>query len=234
MKKNSYLVIIPTYNEVLNIIELVRSIIYELSDIDILIVDDNSPDGTSLAVEFEMLSKKQILIIKREGKLGIASAYIDGFKYALNNNYTHVVQMDADGSHQVKDLKKLIAASLNDKKCVIIGSRYVKFNPKKIWKLSRYILSKAANIYTKFFLKIDMSDITSGFRVYPLLIFKNINFETIKGKDFVFQIEMSKLIKDHKIKIKEVEIDFIDRVNGKSKMDLGMIIESFIYVFKNR
>ena len=234
MKKNSYLVIIPTYNEVFNIIELVRSIIYEFPDIDILIIDDSSPDGTSLAVEFEMLSKKQISIMKRAGKLGIASAYIDGFKYAMSNNYTHVVQMDADGSHQVKDLKKLIASSLFDKNCVIIGSRYIEFNQKKIWRLSRFLLSKGANIFARFFLKINMSDITSGFRVYPLSIFKQFNFETIKGKDFVFQIEMSKFVKDHKIKVKEIGIDFIDRVNGKSKMDLGMIIESFIYVLKNR
>ena len=234
MKKNTYLVIIPTYNEVFNIIGLIRSINFQLPNVDILVIDDNSPDGTYLAVEFEMLTLNKIKLIKRDGKKGIATAYKEGFKYGINNNYTHLIQMDADGSHQVKDLKRLVDLSILEKSSVIIGSRYTKIGEKKIWNYHRYFLSKAANLYTKLLLKINLSDITSGFRVYPVEVIKKFNLNTLKGKDFVFQIEMSKLIKDHKIITQEVDIEFVDRVNGESKMNFDMILESFIYVIRNR
>ena len=234
MKKNTYLVIIPTYNEVFNIIGLIRKINYQLPNVDILVIDDNSPDGTYLAVEFEMLTQNTIKLIKRDEKKGIATAYKEGFKYGIINNYTHLIQMDADGSHQVKDLQRLIELSLLEKSSVIIGSRYTKIGEKKIWNYNRYLLSKAANLYTKLLLKINLSDITSGFRVYPVEVIKRFNFGTVKGRDFVFQIEMSKLLKDHEIAVKEVDIEFIDRVNGESKMNFGMILESFIYVMRNR
>lgn len=234
MKKNTYLVIIPTYNEVFNIIGLIRKINYHLPNLDILVIDDNSPDGTYLAVEFEMLTQNKIKLIKRDEKKGIATAYKEGFKYGIINSYTHLIQMDADGSHQVKDLQRLIELSLLEKSSVIIGSRYSKIGEKKIWNYNRYLLSKAANLYTKLLLKINLSDITSGFRVYPVEVIKRFNLNTVKGRDFVFQIEMSKLLKDHKIAVKEVDIEFIDRVNGESKMNFGMILESFIYVMRNR
>jgi dolichol-phosphate mannosyltransferase len=234
VKKNTYLVIIPTYNEVFNIIGLIRSINFQLPNVDILVIDDNSPDGTYLAVEFEMLTQSKIKLIKRDGKKGIATAYKEGFKYGINNNYTHLIQMDADGSHQVKDLKRLVDLSELEKSSVIIGSRYTKIGEKKIWNYQRYLLSKAANLYTKLLLKINLSDITSGFRVYPVEVIKKFNLNTVKGKDFVFQIEMSNLLKDHKIITHEIDIEFVDRVHGESKINFGMILESFIYVIRNR
>ena len=225
---NKYLIIIPTFNEKDNISTVLTQIINLNNDFDILVVDDNSPDGTSDIVEEFILLNSNINIIKRKNKGGLGSAYIDGFKWSINNNYNYVMQIDADLSHNPKDLIRFKAKSV--KYDLVIGSRYIKGISIVNWPLSRLILSYFANFYARTVIGIPIKDVTGGFKCISTKILKSINLDEIKSEGYSFQIELNFLIWINNYSITEIPIVFTDRTKGTSKMSKFVILEAIYMV----
>jgi len=224
------LVVIPTYNESENIEKLIQ----ELSSLEhhIMIVDDNSPDGTSEIVENLKEKNNNLYLIKRESKLGLGSAYRDGFKAAMNMGYEFFVEMDADFSHQTIDLVEMIKNI--DKADVIIGSRYIEGGGITGWNYKRRLLSKLANLYTQILFGYHIKDSTSGFRIYNRESLEKINFQKTKSDGYSFQIEMTYRANKKNLKILEIPITFYERRKGESKMTGQIINEAIISLFKLR
>jgi len=222
MIKSKLLAIIPTYREAENIEKFINNLFK--FNLDILIVDDNSNDGTQEIVLDLMNSSNRLNLLKRPSKLGLGSAYREGFKYAIKQNYTHVLEMDADFSHQFNDLKQLLNYYSNND--VVIGSRYIKEGKTEGWGLHRKILSLIANIYVRTITGIGIKDATSGFRIYSVQALNTINFETTQSEGYSFQIEMSYRAWKKNLKIKEVPITFVERESGASKMNYKIILEA--------
>jgi len=222
MIKSKLLAIIPTYREAENIEKFINNLFK--FNLDILIVDDNSNDGTQEIVLDLMNSSNRLNLLKRPSKLGLCSAYREGFKYAIKQNYTHVLEMDADFSHQFNDLKQLLNYYSNND--VVIGSRYIKEGKTEGWGLHRKILSLIANIYVRTITGIGIKDATSGFRIYSVQALNTINFETTQSEGYSFQIEMSYRAWKKNLKIKEVPITFVERESGASKMNYKIILEA--------
>ena len=220
---NHTLVIIPTYNESENISTLLDQL--TVLDVDVLIVDDNSPDNTAEFVKKTNLYNSKVFLIIREKKLGLGSAYRDGFVWALSKEYKYVVEMDADFSHTVSDLSKLLKNKDNND--LVIGSRYVDGGAVEGWNKYRYILSFLANKYSKFFTFCKVNDMTSGFRIYSDYALKSVDFQKTKSNGYAFQIEMTVLCVIKKLQIKEVPITFYERRDGKSKMTSSIVLEAF-------
>lgn len=220
MSKN--IIVIPTYNEEDNIVELVESL--SKIDSDIIFVDDNSPDETQNIIKQLKKFNTSIFLIGREGKNGYASACIEGFLYGLKNEYDYIIQMDADLSHSAEDLEKLI--ELSEENDLVIGSRYTKNGRTSGWGLSRILLSRIANIFSKFYLKQDIRDLTSGFRVYRAEILQIVELEQLKSEGYGFLVEILYKISKFTKKIKEVPIHFNDRKFGQSKMNSKIIFEA--------
>ena len=217
------LVVIPTYNEADNILLLLSEVL--LLDVDVLVVDDNSPDGTQKLILEHDLFGKRIFILQRETKLGLGSAYREGFQWGIENKYHNMIQMDADFSHQVSDLKKLIDEKKDSD--VVIGSRYIKSGKIDGWSNNRYLLSLFANKYSRFLTFSKIHDMTSGFRIYTLNALNQIDFKSTKSNGYAFQIEMTVLSLIAKLNIVEIPITFNERREGSSKMSLGIVIEAF-------
>jgi dolichol-phosphate mannosyltransferase len=232
-KKNEILLVIPTYNESESIIHTIRDIFKKNKNIDILIIDDNSPDGTSDIIRFESKKNSNLYLIVGEKKDGIALAYKKGFYYAIKNKYKYVAQCDGDGSHSAEDLCNMIELIKQKDNTIVIGSRYISKN-NKVWRLDRFLISRLGNYYINYMMGLSMKDTTSGFRIYPCSILKNINFSSFKGKSFVFQVEMSREIVKNNLNFIEYDINFKDRVFGESKLDLNTIYETLLYVSKTR
>ena len=230
MNINKNIIIIPTFNESENITNIINEL--KIFDLDILIVDDNSQDKTSEIVKELMIKNKKIKILERPRKLGLGSAYRDGFRYCIENDYENLIQMDADFSHRIEDLKNMLTF-INSYE-VIIGSRYVDGGGSIGWSRIRKILSKVANIYAKIITKSNIYDMTSGFRIYSRNALEKIEYDKTKSDGYSFQIEMSVRANNQKLKIKEVPIVFNERREGESKMDLKIIIEALFIVFKLR
>ncbi len=215
--------VIPTYNESDNVSELVYKIFSLKLDIDILFVDDNSPDGTADKIR-TLMDKYNIFLINRSGKLGLSSAYIEGFKWALNKNYDTIIQMDADLSHSPNSIPSLLdEIKSND---VVIGSRYLNGINVVNWPLSRLILSYFANVYAKIITGVNVKDLTGGFKCFKAEVLNSIDLSMISSEGYSFQIEMNCQAKYRGYKIKEVPIIFIDRTVGKSKMTKKIIFEA--------
>ena len=217
------LVVIPTYNEAENILLLLSEIL--LLDVDVLVVDDNSPDGTQKLILEHDLFDRRVFILQREAKLGLGSAYREGFQWGIENKYHNMIQMDADFSHQVSDLKKLIDEKKHND--VVIGSRYVKSGKIEGWSNNRYLLSLLANKYSRFLTFSKIHDMTSGFRIYTLNALNEIDFKSTKSNGYAFQIEMTVLSLIANLKIVEIPITFNERREGNSKMSLNIVIEAF-------
>jgi dolichol-phosphate mannosyltransferase len=230
------LVIIPTYNEKENIEAIIRATFEQETPFNILIVDDNSPDGTSgivtkLINEFPM----RLFLEKRKEKNGLGTAYIHGFKWAIKNNYDYVIEMDADFSHNPKDLNYLYKACKTDGADVSIGSRYVNNKVNVVnWDIKRLLLSYFASKYVKFITRIPVFDTTAGFVCYKRKVLETIQLDKIKFVGYAFQIEMKFKAWKHKFNIKEISIVFTDRTLGKSKMSEGIISEALFGVIKMR
>ena len=223
-------IVIPTYNENKNIgilIEKIRSLNSKYN-LDILIIDDNSPDETYKTINHIQQNDSRLHLIKRKAKLGLGSAYCEGFKWAINNNFDFLIQMDADLSHSPEDILEFLK-DMNDK-TLLIGSRYKTGVNVVNWPLQRLILSYLANVYARFITGIKVNDLTSGFKCIPINILKKINIDNIKSEGYSFQIEVNCLCVYNDFDIKEQPIIFYDRTNGISKMSKKIILEAIIRV----
>jgi dolichol-phosphate mannosyltransferase len=224
------IVIIPTYNEKENITAIINAVIVLGNQYNVLVVDDGSPDGTANIVkELMQLHTDKIFIQERKGKLGLGTAYIHGFKWALENQYDYIFEMDADFSHNPLDLDKLLAACENGAD-VAIGSRYVKGGATENWPLDRLIYSKGGSLYTRMITGMPVKDPTAGFICYKNKVLAAMQLDHISFIGYAFQIEMKFASWRLGFKLKEVPITFIDRKIGTSKMSKGIIKEAVLGV----
>ena len=232
MKGNS-LIIIPTFNESENIELIINKILLLNDSNDILVVDDNSPDGTSKNVsDLKKENIDRIFLIVRDNKLGLGSAYKEGFNWALNKNYSYIFEMDADLSHdpeEIVNLKELLIKSGSD---VAIGSRYLDGVSVVNWPLSRIFLSYFANIYVRIITGMPIKDATSGFIGYTNESLSSLNIDNIKFNGYAFQIEMKFKLWKKNFKLREHQIIFVNRKSGKSKMDKNIIFEAIFGVIR--
>ncbi|MBN9293953.1 MAG: polyprenol monophosphomannose synthase [Flavobacteriia bacterium] len=229
------IVIIPTYNERENVEKIIRQVLSYDALFSILIIDDNSPDGTAAIVE-GLLSEfpNRIFIEKRPGKLGLGTAYIHGFKWALAKGFTYIFEMDCDFSHNPDDLERLLKPLQTGNYQLSIGSRYCKGGKVKNWPWDRILLSYFASIYVRLILWVGIKDTTAGFMCYHKDVLSTIDFDKIHFKGYAFQICMKYATKKNGFKVIEVPITFIDRQFGESKMSTGIFKEAVIGVWKMR
>lgn len=232
MSDQKSLVIIPTYNELDNMPKLIPLVLSQDDNINILVVDDNSPDGTADYVEELARKNDRIHLIKREGKMGLGTAYIAGFKYALQNNYDYIFEMDADFSHDPKEIKNFLAAIKDSD--LVLGSRYIHGIRVLNWPMRRLLLSFFASVYTRIITGMPVRDATGGFKCFRRKVLEAINLDKIKSNGYSFQIEMTFKAYAKGFKIKEIPIVFIDRVKGKSKMSRKIVREAVTMVWKLR
>jgi dolichol-phosphate mannosyltransferase len=224
------IVIIPTYNEKENIAAIIHAVIALDNHYHVLVVDDGSPDGTATIVKDLMQKHPDMIFIQeRKGKLGLGTAYIHGFKWALDHQYDYIFEMDADFSHNPKDLDRLLAACENGAD-VAIGSRYVKGGATENWPLDRLIYSKGGSLYTRIITGMPVKDPTAGFMCYKHKVLASMQLDNIKFIGYAFQIEMKFASWRLGFKLKEVPITFIDRKIGISKMSKGIIQEAILGV----
>lgn len=228
------LVIIPTYNEKENVEKMIRKVMSLEGDWHLLIVEDNSPDGTADIVKKVMPEfPDRLFIEERQGKLGLGTAYLHGFNWGLERGYDYLCEMDCDFSHNPDDLNRLLQACL-DGADLSIGSRYVKGGKVSNWPLTRLMLSYFASWYVRMILWIGIKDTTAGFKCYHRDVLEKINFDAVEFKGYAFQICMKFAAKKHGFKIVEVPITFIDREFGTSKMSTGIFKEAIFGVWKMR
>lgn len=227
------LVIIPTYNEKDNIHRIIDAVFALQQDFHILIVDDGSPDGTgNIVKELQTKYAGQLFLEERSGKLGLGTAYIHGFKWALARNYQYITEMDADFSHNPADLVRLHHACAAEGADVSVGSRYVKGGNTENWPWDRAVLSYGASIYVRLITWIPVKDATAGFVCYKRRVLEKIRLDKIQFVGYAFQIEMKFTAWKLGFKIKEVPITFIDRKEGYSKMSKGIVKEGILGVLK--
>jgi dolichol-phosphate mannosyltransferase len=228
------IVIIPTYKEKDNIEKIIRKVFSLKVNLEILIIDDNSPDGTADIVKKlrDEEFSAQLHIIERDGKLGLGTAYITGFKWCLENGYDYIFEMDADFSHNPDDLPRLLNACVNENADMSIGSRYITGVNVVNWPMGRVIMSYFASKYVQFVTGIKVKDTTAGFVCYHRSVLETIDLDNIKFKGYAFQIEMKFSAWKHGFEIKEVPIIFTDRTEGESKMNKSIFYEAVIGVIQ--
>lgn len=234
---NNAIVIIPTYNEQENITLLIDAIFSLPKDFDILIVDDNSPDGTAelvkdLQTTYNTDSHWRIHLLQRPGKLGLGTAYIEGFRYAMQHGYDFVLQMDADFSHNPKDLVNLYLSCSENGSDLAIGSRYATGVNVVNWPMGRVLLSFFASKYVQLITGIPVHDTTAGFVCYRKKVLETIPLDEIRFIGYAFQIEMKFLTWKYGFRLYEVPIIFTDRTRGQSKMSVGIFKEAFLGVMQ--
>jgi dolichol-phosphate mannosyltransferase len=227
------LVIIPTFNEKENIKSIIIAIFALQKDFDILVVDDNSPDGTADIVK-DLMHKfaDRLYILERKGKLGLGTAYIYGFKYALDHEYEYIIEMDADFSHNPKDLEFLYKACENDGNDLAIGSRYSSGVNVVNWPMGRVLLSYFASIYVQIVTGIHIKDSTAGFVCYRRKVLETIDLDKVKFVGYAFQIEMKFTTWKFGFKIVEIPIIFTNRALGESKMSTGILSEAVFGIIR--
>ena len=234
MIKPRALIIIPTFNEKENVDKMINAVL-DLEDFfHVLFVDDNSPDGTADLVSNRIGdSNGRIHLEKRKGKQGLGTAYIHGFKWAIKKEYDYVFEMDCDFSHNPKDLIRLYQ-ELEKGIDLVIGSRYCSGGKIKNWPFKRILMSYFASVYVRLILFISIRDTTAGFKGYRIEVLKKIKLDSIKFKGYAFQICMKYAALNHKFKVKEIPITFVDRIEGESKMSTGIFKEAFFGVWAMR
>ena len=227
------LIIIPTYNEKENIEKIIRKVFSLEKSFDIIIIDDGSPDGTSEIVNsLQKEYSEKLYLEKRTGKLGLGTAYIHGFKWALERDYQFIFEMDADFSHNPDDLIKLYNANKNDGGDVAIGSRYVQGVNIVNWPMSRLLMSFFASKYVKFITGMPIHDSTAGFKCYRRVVLETINFTKLQFVGYAFQIEMKFKAWKYGFNVVEVPVIFTDRTEGDSKMSSGIFMEAVLGVLQ--
>lgn len=229
------LVIIPTYNEKENVERILRKVFSLPEDLHVLIVDDGSPDGTAEIVKSLQLEfPGKLHLEQRSGKLGLGTAYIYGFKWALARNYKFIFEMDCDFSHNPEDLPRLLAPLKEGKADLSVGSRYCKGGKVSNWPLNRILMSYFASVYVRCILWINVKDTTAGFKCYSDKVLRAIDLDDIRFVGYAFQIEMKYRALKKGFRITEVPITFIDRQLGVSKMSMNIFKEAFWGVLKMR
>jgi len=232
METPKTLVIIPTYNEKENIEKMIHTVFSLSKPFNLLIIDDNSPDGTSTIIkELQKAYPEQLHLIERSGKLGLGTAYIAGFKWALENDYEYICEMDADFSHNPEDLIRLQEACINGAD-LAIGSRYISGVNVVNWPIGRVLMSYYASWYVRFITGMSIRDTTAGFKCYSKKVLQTIDLDKIKLKGYAFQIEMKFTTWKYGFKIVEVPIIFTERQEGASKMSGGIFNEAVWGVIK--
>ena len=226
------LVIIPTYNEINNLHKLLPYILNSYPELHVLIVDDNSPDGTAKYVEELGRSDQRVRVLKRESKMGLGTAYVAGFKYMLSNGYDAAIQMDADYSHDPIEIKNFLEKIKSYD--LIIGSRYINGVRVINWPIGRLLLSYFANLYTRVVTGMPVKDATGGFKCFKRQVLESINLDKIKSNGYSFQIEMNYKAWKNNFKLIEIPITFMDRVHGTSKMSKKIVYEAVFMVWKLR
>lgn len=228
---SSNLVIIPTYNEKENIENIIRTVFSLPITFHVLVIEDGSPDGTAAIVKkMQAEFPSQLFMVERKGKLGLGTAYIAGFKWAIERKYEYIFEMDADFSHNPNDLPKLYNACANQGADVAIGSRYITGVNVVNWPMGRVLMSYLASKYVRFVLGVNISDTTAGFKCYRREVLETIELDKIRFKGYAFQIEMKYTAFECGFTIKEVPIIFINRELGTSKMNSGIFGEAFFGV----
>ena len=228
--KQRILVIIPTYNEIENIADVLGKVLNQPIGADILIIDDNSPDGTGQYVEEETKKNPRLHILKRPGKMGLGTAYVAGFKYAIQNQYDYIFEMDADLSHDPNELPNFMKAIAHAD--LVIGSRYINGVNVVNWPLRRLLLSYFASVYTRVLTGLPVRDTTSGFKCFRRKVLETIDLDSLQSSGYSFQVEMHWLTWKHHFIVKEMPIIFVDRTIGKSKMSKKIVREAILMVWK--
>jgi len=227
------LVIIPTYNEVENVIDMINAIFAISQDVHVLVVDDNSPDGTALKVEEKRTNyKNRLFLLNRKSKSGLGTAYISGFRWGLGKDYKYFFQIDCDFSHNPQDLTRLYINLIEEGSDLCIGSRYIRGINVVNWPLSRILLSYFASFYVRIITGMGISDPTAGFKAYRRTVLESLNLDNVEFIGYAFQIEMKFRIWLKDFKIQEIPIIFKDREKGISKLDSSIIKEAVFGVLK--
>ncbi len=236
MKESDSIVIIPTYNEKENIENIIRAVFALPKSFHILIIDDGSPDGTAFIVRGLMQDEfaDRLFMVERQGKLGLGTAYICGFKWALEHGYDFVFEMDADFSHNPEDLPRLYHACADEGFDVAVGSRYVSGVNVVNWPMGRVLMSYYASRYVQFVTGIPVRDTTAGFKCYRRRVLETVDLDAIRFKGYAFQIEMKFTAYKLGFKIKEVPVIFVNRREGTSKMSGGIFGEALFGVMRLR
>jgi dolichol-phosphate mannosyltransferase len=229
MKKS--LIIIPTYNEADNVSKIIPEVLAQDEGFNVLIVDDNSPDGTAKLVKEMQKTNARIHLIERPGKQGLGTAYVAGFKYAISYSFDFIFEMDADFSHDPKSLMKLLAKA-EEGYDLVIGSRYISGVNVINWPMRRLILSYSANLYTQIITGLPIKDATAGFKCYRRVVLESFDLDSIRSNGYSFQIETNFLAWKHGFRICEVPIVFTDRRQGVSKMSKKIMHEAAWMVWK--
>ena len=235
MQKSDSIVIIPTYNEKENIENIIRAVFGLEKTFHILIIEDGSPDGTAAIVkELQKEFPERLFMIERKGKLGLGTAYICGFKWAVEHKYDYIFEMDADFSHNPNDLPRLYNACANEGNDVAIGSRYVSGVNVVNWPMGRVLMSYYASKYVRFITGIKVKDTTAGFKCYRREVLETIELDKVRFKGYAFQIEMKFTAHKCGFKIKEVPVIFVNRELGTSKMNSSIFGEAVFGVMRLR
>ena len=229
------LVIIPTYNESENINKVLKAALDSGPDFHLLVVDDNSPDGTADIVrEMIEIYKGRVFLIERAGKLGLGTAYIAGFKWGLERNYDYIFEMDADFSHNPLDLPRLLKVVSSGEGDLAIGSRYVKGGAIENWPFIRHFLSYGASLYVRMITWMPIKDPTAGYKCYSAQVLRAIDLDKVRFIGYAFQIEMKYKAWCKGFKVKEIPVTFTDRIEGSSKMSKAIVREAIFGVLKLR
>ena len=226
------LVVIPTYNEAENIARLIPQVLEQAEGVEVLVVDDSSPDGTGDIVRALSEGDPRVHMLLRNAKMGLGTAYVAGFKYALTGGYDFVFEMDADFSHSPKEIPNFLAKMKDHD--LVLGSRYTKGVRVLNWPMQRLLLSWTANVWTRFFTGIPVHDATGGFKCYRIDVLRSINLDKITSNGYAFQIEMSYKVWRKGLRIGEIPIVFLDRDAGTSKMSKHIVYEAFFMLWKLR
>ena len=229
------LVIVPTYNEADNIGPVIDQVLTKSPPIDVLVVDDNSADGTADVVRSRKAdAPDRVHLIERSGKLGLGTAYLRGFRYALARDYTYICEMDADLSHDPSDLPSLLAPVQNGEVDLAIGSRYVEGVRVINWPLSRLVLSYSAGIYTRAITRLPLLDVTAGFKCFHRRVLESLPLDHVNSDGYAFQVEMHYRTWRAGFRFKEVPVVFTERTEGESKMRREIVVEAALKVWELR
>lgn len=227
---SNYLVIMPTYNEKENLAHSIAELFKHNPSVDLLVVDDASPDGTGQLADQIAQTNKQISVLHRSSKKGLGPAYLAGFDYGLRHGYKFLVEMDADGSHRAVDLQRLITVS--ESADLVIGSRWVSGGSVVNWPMLRKLISKLGNLYTRLLLRSNVRDMTAGFRIYRSEFLQKLDLTNVASHGYSFQVEMAWRSIQAKARIIEVPITFVEREQGVSKMTGAIVAEALWLVTK--